>query len=273
MKSTIELKHYAGYLLQRELAEQTRTIYLKQAELFLEFLEGREITKKESIAYKQMLVRRGQKISTVNLYLVALNSYLRYAGFTDCTVKTMKRQNRQCPDNILTHAEYKRLLVWAKESGREKYYCIMRTLALTGIRVSELSGCTVEALKHGRFLTCNKGKSREIYLPEKLIVELRAYCKLKGIKEGVIFRGNTGKAISRTAVYKMLTRMAEYAGIPKGKAHPHSFRHLFAITYMQQYSNLFELADLLGHSSLETTRIYTVTTADEKRKKMNKLAL
>lgn len=273
MKNTEELERYAEYLLQKELAEQTRMIYLKQAEIFLDFLGNRKISKKESIAYKQLLIKRGQKIATMNLYLVALNSYLRYAGFTDCTVKTIKRQNRQCPDNILTLAEYKKLLIWAKESGREKYYCIMRTLALTGIRVSELSGCTVEALENGKFLTCNKGKSREIYLPEKLIAELRTYCKKKDIKEGVIFRGNTGAAISRTAVYKTLARIADYAGIPKGKAHPHSFRHLFAITYMQQYSNLFELADLLGHSSLETTRIYTVTTADEKRKKMNKLVL
>lgn len=273
MERTKKLEHYAEYLLQRELAEQTRMVYLKQAGKFLDYLEDREITKKETLSYKQMLIRQGQKISTTNLYLVSLNSYLRYAGFADCTVKTMKRQNRQCPDNILSLEEYRKLLAWAKESGREKYYCIMRTLALTGIRISELSGCTVEALKNGRFLTCNKGKNREIYLPEKLVAELRTYCNEKDIKEGVIFRGNTGKAISRTAVYKMLTNMAEYTGISKRKAHPHSFRHLFAITYMQQYSNLFELADLLGHSNLETTRIYTATTADEKRKRMNKLDL
>ena len=271
MKRTNELEHYADYLLQRELAEQTRAIYVKQAAAFLDFLENREMTKKESIAYKQMLLKRGQKLSTVNLYLVALNSYLRYAGYGDCTVKTMKRQRRQCPDDILTHAEYRKLLIWAKESGRQKYYCIMRTLALTGIRVSELSGCTVEALRQGQFLVSNKGKSREIYLPEKLITELWEYCRQENIKEGVIFLGNMGKAISRAAVYKMLTQMAEYVGIPKKKAYPHSFRHLFAITYMQQYANLFELADLLGHSSLETTRIYTATTADEKRKKINRL--
>lgn len=267
MKRTNELEHYADYLLQRELAEQTRAIYVKQAAAFLDFLENREMTKKESIAYKQMLLKRGQKLSTVNLYLVALNSYLRYAGYGDCTVKTMKRQRRQCPDDILTHAEYRKLLIWAKESGRQKYYCIMRTLALTGIRVSELSGCTVEALRQGQFLVSNKGKSREVYLPEKLITELWEYCRQENIKEGVIFLGNMGKAISRAAVYKMLTQMAEYVGIPKKKAHPHSFRHLFAITYMQQYANLFELADLLGHSSLETTRIYTATTAMKNVKK------
>jgi integrase len=273
MKSTKELGSYTDYLMQKELAEQTRSIYVKQAEVFLEYLENRAITKKETIAYKQALLNRGRKISTINLYLVALNSYLKYTGHTDCTVKMLKLQNRKGPDNILTLVEYREMLAWAKESGREKYYCIMRTLALTGIRISELSGCTVEAMKQGRFLICNKGKSREIYLPEKLVTDLAAYCEQAGIGEGIIFRGNGNSAISRTAVYKMLVRIADDAGIPKEKAHPHSFRHLFAITYMQTYSNLFELADLLGHASLETTRIYTVTTAEERRQKMNRLDL
>ena len=273
MESTEELREYKDYLTQRELAEQTKNIYVKQAEIFLNYLEGRTITRKEIITYKQMLLSRGQKISTINLYIVAVNSYLKYAGYNCCTVKTLKQQNRQCPDNILSMEEYRHMLVWAKESGREKYYCIMRTLALTGIRISELSGCTVEALKQGKFLICNKGKSREVYLPEKLVTELTEYCRKERIREGVIFRGNMGKSISRTAVYKMLAQMAEFVGIPKGRVHPHSFRHLFAITYMQKYSNLFELADLLGHSSLETTRIYTATTADEKRRKINKLDL
>lgn len=267
------MDNYAEYLLQRELAEQTRKIYLRQAQDFLNFAEDRAITKKEVIVYKQRLLESGQKLSTVNLKLVAVNSYLKYAGYGECVVRTRKRQGRQYPENIMTLEEYREMLEWARESGRDKYYCIMRTLALTGIRVSELSGCNVQALERGRFIVCNKGKSREVYLPEKLIKELRDYCARQGITEGVVFRGNTEKPISRIAVYKMLVKMAEYVGIPKGKVHPHSFRHLFAVTYMQQYSNLFELADILGHSSLETTRIYTATTADEKRKKMNELIL
>ena len=273
MKSTKELESYADYLLQRELALQTRDIYLKQAENFLNFLGDRAVTKKETIAYKQLLLNQNHKISTINLHIVALNSYLKYAGCSEFSVKTIKVQNRMCPDNIITLEEYRNLLICAKESGRDKYYCIMRTLALTGIRVSELSGCTVESLKKGSFLIYNKGKNREIYLPDKLVAELSEYCIQEGICKGVIFRGNTGKSISRTAVYKMLTQLADYVGIPKYRAHPHSFRHLFAITYMQKYSNLFELADLLGHSSLETTRIYTTTTAEEKRKKINRLEL
>lgn len=273
MDHTKESEKYEEYLWQRELAESTRKLYGKQAERFLDFLKERKITKTEVIAYKGLLQKKYQKLSTVNLYLTALNSYLRYAGYENCIVKIPRRQRRQRPDNILSVSEYREMLAWARKSGREKYYCIMRTLALTGIRISELSGCTMEALKQGRFTICNKGKSREVYLPEKLVAELREYCSGQGIREGTVFLGSTGNPISRVAVYKMLTQMAEYIGIPKKKAHPHSFRHLFAVTYMQQYSNMFELADMLGHTSLETTRIYTVTTAEEKRKKMNGLKL
>lgn len=273
MKYTIELEKYSEFLRQKELAESTIWLYKKRAEDFLIFLDGREVTKKEALAYKQHIFEKYCQPATKNLYLAALNSYLKYIGHEDCTVKTQRRQRRQCPDNIPDIEEYRKLLAWAKESGREKYYLIMRVLALTGIRISELSGCTVEAVEEGRFTVYNKGKSREVYLPDKLVRELKDYCSRNDISKGAVFKGNNGKPISRVAVYKMLTGMAEYIGIPKEKAHPHSFRHLFAITYMQQYSNLFELADILGHTSLETTRIYTMTTAEEKRRKIDRLEL
>lgn len=139
MKRTNELEHYADYLLQRELAEQTREIYVKQAAAFLDFLENREMTKKESIAYKQMLLKRGQKLSTVNLYLVALNSYLRYAGYGDCTVKTMKRQRRQCPDDILTHAEYRKLLIWAMSRGKYGSYRVIQYFYIRMVSVKQIT--------------------------------------------------------------------------------------------------------------------------------------
>ena len=144
-------------------------------------------------------------------------------------------------------------------------------LVFTGIRISELAFLTVEVLSLGKFIVGNKGKTREVYLPAKLVVELKDYCKMEEIENGVIFKGNQQKAISRIAVYKMLVYMADMAGVEKKKAHPHSFRHLFAITYMKQYADLTKLADTLGHSSLETTRIYTTTTAEEKRSKLDGL--
>lgn len=273
MEYTKELEAYEEHLLERELTGQTRQIYIRQAELFLGFLENRTVTKLEVLAYKDKLGRQGQKLSTVNLHIAAVNSYLRFIGRCDCTVKMQKLQGRESPDNIITAEEYRRLLAWARASGREKYYCIMRTLALTGIRISELSGCSVEALARGRYIVCNKGKSREVYLPEKLIAELSRYCERNHIHEGAIFLGCTGKPISRSAVYRMLARLAQELGMPGGRVHPHSFRHLFALTYMQQYSNLFELADLLGHSSLETTRIYAAASAEERRQRINEMEL
>ncbi len=273
MKNSEKIKKYADYLSERELAENTKRVYIRQAELFLKFMGDEAITKKRVVAYKKLLEEKTPKTATVNLYIVSLNSYLKYVGFEDCTVRTERVQKRQCPDNIITWDEYQKLLAYAGNSGRKKYYCIMRTLALTGIRISELCGCTVEALEKGKFTIRNKGKQREVYLPDKLILELKTYCGQEKIETGVIFRGNAGKPIGRSAVYKMLRHLADMVGIPEEKVHPHSFRHLFAVTYMKQYSNLFELADILGHSSLETTRLYTVTTGEEKRKRMDALDL
>lgn len=272
-ENTKELEEYRTFLHENELSERTQEIYILHAGRFLAWLDERKLTKQEVMQYKDIIIRNGRKTATVNLAIMALNRYLRYAGYEDCTVHALKAQKLQCPDNILSQTEYRRMMSYARQTGQEKYYCIMRTLALTGIRVSELSGCTVEAVGNGGFEVENKGKRRNVYLPRKLTGDLRQYCMREHIDGGVIFRGSTGQPISRTAVYKMLVRLAQRAGVPWEKAHPHSFRHLFAITYMQKYSNLTELADILGHSSMETTRIYTTTSAEDKRRRMNELDL
>lgn len=271
MKEKRNLKNYADYLFQKELSKGTISIYARQAGLLLQYLNGKPITKKAVLEYKKYLLSQNRKITTTNLYIVAVNSYLKYTGNENCTVKTERLQRNRCVENVISMEEYRNILLCAKTSGREKYYYIIRVLVFTGIRVSELNFLTVEVLSIGKFTAGNKGRSREVYLPDKLITELNHYCKGENIQSGVIFRGNRQTAISRTAVYKMLVRLAELAGVEKKKAHPHSFRHLFAITYMRQYSDLTELADILGHSSLETTRIYTATSAEEKRNKLNSL--
>ena len=273
MRVQDKLKPYEKYLLWKELAKNTRTVYLRQAERFLEFMGEREITKKETMAYKQTLMTENKSPASINLYITALNCYLKYERLESCYIKTVKFQKNPCPDNIISAEEYRRLLLCAKRCGYRKYYCIMRTLALTGIRISELSGCTVEALHQGKFVIYNKGRMREVYLPEKLTAELERYCTEEKITSGAVFLGNKHRPISRNAVYKMLIRVADIEGIPKHKVHPHSFRHLFAVTYMKQYADLPELADIMGHSSLETTRIYTRNTTAEKRKRINELKL
>lgn len=270
-KERKQLKGYEEYLFQRELSEGTIGIYTRQAAILLAYLDGRTVTKKEMIAYKNHLMERNRKVSTTNLHIVAANNYLKYAGYEECTIKTSRLQKSRCLENVISMEEYRRILLYAKESGRLKYYYIIKVLAFTGMRISELSSLTVEALAPGRFAVGSKGKTRDIYLSTQLAEELSVYCREEQIEAGVIFTGKGGNPIGRTAVYKMLVHLADMTGIEKKKAHPHSFRHLFAVTYMERYANLTELADLLGHSSLETTRIYTVTSAEEKRKRLDGL--
>lgn len=271
MRNTGELKGYAEYLFRRELAEGTIDIYVREARKLIVFLGKRQISKEEMIRYKGDLVKRKIRTSTRNLYIVAANSYIKYLGYESCGVRTERIQKRHSLSNILSGEDAGKMLSTARREGREKYYYIMRTLCLTGMRIGELPFLTVEKLAKGRFTVENKGKARDIYLPDRLVEELYGYCGTMGIMSGTVFLGKKGKPIHRTSVYKAFIKLAAESGVPCEKAHPHSFRHLFAMTYMKQYGNLTELADILGHSSLETTRIYTLTTAEEKRRRLNEL--
>ena len=273
MGTAKELEGYLKYLETEELAEGTVKIYLKEAESLTEYLSGREVTKSIMVEYKNRPALSNCSTTTRNLHIVAANRYLKYISHADCMVKTLRVQRKQNLEDVLTIEEYRELLQYARESGREKYYMILRTLAMTGIRVSELRYFTVEAVKRPLICVSNKQKTREICLSQKLRNELERYCEKNGITEGTIFKGKNSEPISRIAVYKMMVRLADMAGIEKGKVHPHSLRHLFAVTYMEHYGNLFELADLLGHSSLETTRIYTRNTVRKRGQRIDGLGL
>lgn len=273
MGNTENMKNYAEYLTEAELSERTKEIYVREAMRLEEYLSDSGITKKRLIEYKMHMESLCYAATTQNLHIVAVNRYLRYLGHPECVLKTNRMQGRQSLQDILTVKEYKMLLHYAKESGREKYYVIMRTLAMTGIRIGELKYFTSEVLDKEAILVTNKKKTREICMPDKLIEELRLYCSHEKIESGSIFQGRQGSPINRTTVYKMLRHLADMTGIAKSKVHPHNFRHLFALTYMENYANLFELADLLGHSSLETTRIYVRSTMKEKRQRINELGL
>ena len=244
--------------------------YAKEIE---RYSEGKMVIKKNVVTYKRELKQKGVAPATINLAVIAINKYLKFTGNSGSTVKTEKIQKRRSLENVMTTEEYYRMLGAAKDSGRYKYYHIMKTLTQTGIRISELRFFTVEILKEHKIQITNKGKTREIYLPDSLLEELKEYCEKEKITSGTVFQGNKGTPIGRAAVYKMLLRIGELAGVSREKIYPHSFRHLFAVTYMDHYGNLTELADILGHSSLETTRIYTLTTAEEKRRRMDCLGL
>lgn len=267
------MREYAEYLEQHELAEGTKSIYLREAERFLEFAEGKEITKKLAIEHKGLKNQSELKNSTINLHLVAVNKFLKYMEKKDCCTKLNRVQRNHSVSNVISKREYKLLCDYALESGRVKYYYIMRILAGTGIRISELEYFTVESVRNGILTVRNKGKNREIYIPDALVKELCEYGKSVGITSGVIFQGAKGKPISRNAVFKMLKRLANMTDVPQKKVYPHSFRHLFALTYMEKYHNLSELADILGHSSLETTRIYLLESAEQKQSKISALGL
>ncbi len=273
MGRTKDIEKYMDYLIEEELSEGTRTIYVREARQMEEYLSGRSVSKKLMVDYKKYLGTLEIAQSTQNLKIVAVNRYLKFLGCRDCMIKPNRIQAGQSLEDVITMEEYKELLTYAKESGRDKYYAIIKTLAMTGIRISELKYFTVEALEKKFIRITNKKKTREICLPDNLVKVLSDYCHRAGNDSGVIFRGKGEQPISRIAVYQMLVKMADEIGIKKGKVHPHSFRHLFAITYMVHFSNLFELADLLGHSSLETTRIYARSTLKERGQKMNELGL
>ncbi|MDO4340118.1 MAG: tyrosine-type recombinase/integrase [Eubacteriales bacterium] len=267
------IKGYEAYLREHELSEGTIGIYLRYAKQIDEYMQKAGVSKQTVLDYKQGLKQKEAAPATFNLAIISVNKYLKFAGLEECTVKTQKIQRRKSLENVISIDEYVKMLQEAKTEKRTKYYYIMKALALTGCRVSELRYFTVEVLQKKKIMVDNKGKTREIFLPDGLIRELEEYCAKTGIKSGVIFKGNTEKPIGRASVYKMLSRIGADAGIPKEKVYPHSFRHLFAVTYMNRYGNLTELADILGHANLETTRIYTLSTAEEKRKRLDNLGL
>lgn len=266
-----KLKLYQRELVEQELAESTIRTYMRQAERFVRYVGERKLTRRIVLAYKKQLQEKGYRAGTVNLAVIAVNRYLRFCGEDGCTVKTKRQQGRKSLENVISESEYKQLLLYAQESGREKYYLIMRTLALTGIRVGELKYITVEMLSDGYTLVHNKGKTREIFVPDALARQIASYCEREKIWKGAVFRGCGENPIGRTAVWKMLQHLADMAGVDKRKVHPHSFRHFFALSYMKHFSNIFELADILGHSSLETTRIYTAASIEQKRERMGML--
>lgn len=265
-----DLKDYEMYLLRSRLSDNTIKAYIRAVQCFYH-ISGKHSPNAENVnRYTEWMFSR-YKPSTINLYSVAFNRYLRYIGKQGLCIPTKRLRVRRSLENVLTVKEYQALLQCAKETGRSKYYMIMRVFAGTGIRVGELKYITVENARRGNALIDNKGRVREIFIADSLQKELLDFCGQTGIREGAIFLGNTGSPITRGAVWQMFVKIADISGVAKEKVHPHSFRHMMAVQYMSKYKNITELADILGHSSLEITRIYTMTSKEEKRKRLDRL--
>lgn len=225
------------------------------------------------MSYKQALIGKNYAMRSINSMLASLNSLLDFLGWSDCKVKSLKiqRQTYCAEEKELTKAEYLRLLEAAK--GYPRLKLIMQTICSTGIRVSELQYFTVEAVRCGEIIVRCKSKTRTILLPGKLKKLLLKYAKKNGIRSGAIFVTRNGKPISRSNIWAQMKKLCESAGVKTSKVFPHNLRKLFARTFYGIEKDIAKLADILGHSSINTTRIYIMTTGMEHRRKIERLGL
>ena len=274
-KITNELIHsFKDYLIEEEKSENTIEKYIRDVTFFMIWLTGREVTKILALEYKKELCEKYAP-SSVNAAISSLNSFFSFMQWHDIRVKALKiqRQIFSNKDKELAKAEYERLLTAAKSKRNEKLYLLMQTICSTGIRVSELKFVNCEAIRTGQAVINCKGKMRTIFLPKELCKKLKEYIKKQGIKGGSVFVSKNGKPLDRSYIWKMLKNLCEAARVSKDKVFPHNFRHLFARTYYNLQKDIVRLADILGHSSVETTRIYTIETGDICRRQIQRLGL
>lgn len=231
--------------------------------------------KEAAAGWREHLAAQGYSPATVNSMLAALNSMFRFLAWEECRVKFLKIQRRMFrePDRELTRSEYDRLLAAAQAAGLERLALLMETICATGVRVSEVKYFTVEAARRGRAEIRLKGKIRTILLPNKLCRKLLKYAKKQKTVSGEIFLTRNGTSLSRRQIWAELKQLCRRAGVSPSKVFPHNLRHLFATTFYKACKDIVRLADVLGHSSIETTRLYLVTTGTEHIRLLEKLGL
>lgn len=266
------------FLIEQSEAEKSKNTlkkYKHNIEMFIEWLPDVDnVDKLKIIDFKRYLLEDLHfKTNTINNYIVSINKFLYWCGIQDCKVKQLKKQHAASNSEILSLSDFKRLLRFAKRLNQEDTYLIMKILAMTGIRIEELSFFTVENVKTNYIHVRNKGKERSIIIRQDLARELRQYCRNNGIKQGNIFYCKTkGQMMAKSTIWRRMKKIAGVAKVRKNKVHAHSFRHLFAKMFLEEYNgSIAELADILGHNSLETTRIYAKTTDEEKRRKLERI--
>jgi len=268
-----QIEKFRTSLIEKEKSPVTVEKYIRDIRCFMEYAKGRELQKALTINYKNELIERGYAVSSVNSMLASLNGLLRFLGWEDCRVKTMKMQHRiYCAEEKeLTKAEYLRLLEASKEQPR--LCLVLQTICSTGIRISELSYFTVESVKRGEIRVSCKNKTRTILIPGKLRKMLLSFAKKKGIFEGIIFQTKNGNPLNRSNVWTEMKKLCEKAKVNSTKVFPHNLRKLFARTFYEDEKDIAKLADILGHSSIDTTRIYIMSTGKEHREKIERLGL
>ena len=267
------LVSFREYLIREEKSTATIEKYLRDTNGFLEYAADREITKELAVAYKAELQKKNYAIRSINSMLASINSLLVFLEWTDCKVKTLRcqRQTYCAEEKELTKSEYLRLLEASKKN--EQLNLVIQTICGTGIRVSELRYFTVEAVNRGEITVQCKSKTRTILVPGKLKKLLLNYAKHCRIQSGTIFVTKNGKPMDRSNIWAQMKRLCTVAGVNPTKVFPHNLRKLFARTFYGIEKDIAKLADILGHSSINTTRIYIMTTGTEHRRKIERLGL
>ena len=269
------IEQFQAQLLFEEKSVATIEKYVRDAKEFMLFADGMEVTKELVIQYKQKLIEDKYAVRSVNSILASVNSLLAFLGWSDCKVKSLKLQREiYCAEEKeLTKAEYMRLVNTAKGKKNERLSLILQTICGTGIRVSELQFITVEAVKRGYAKVNCKGKSRTVIIVSNLQKKLLKYIQKHHIGCGSVFVTKTGKPISRTNIWREMKKLCKDANVCPSKVFPHNLRHLFARTFYGMEKDIAKLADILGHSSINTTRIYIISTGAEHRQRLENMRL
>ena len=268
------MQQFNNYLVNEEKAIATTEKYIHDVKCFMAWICGEEVTKAKVIEYKQKLIEKFAPAS-VNSVLSSINSFFRFVKWYDCQVKTIKIQRKvfTSKNKELTKEEYMRIVEAAKKKKNKRLYYLLQTICSTGIRVSELKFITVEAIVNRQaYINC-KGKMRVVILTKQLCKMLKSYIKENNIKSGSVFVTKTGKPLDRSNIWSDMKKLCESANVDKEKVFPHNLRHLFARTYYSIQKDIVRLADILGHSNVNTTRIYTMETGEIHRTQLEKLKL
>ena len=269
-----EARRFADSLTEREYSPATIAKYTHDLRLLMDYAPNGIPGKAALVGFRAYLTERGYAPTSVNSILGAVNLFLSFLG-SDWRLKYLRVQRKTFlpADRELSHKEYERMAHTAEQRGDTRLALLVQTLCALGLRVSELKAITVESLERGEATIQNKGKLRTILIPHALAKKLADYCERRGIVSGSVFVTRTGKPLDRSNIWKMLKKLAEAARVAAKKVFPHNLRHLFARTHYAKFKDIVRLADILGHSSIDTTRIYTARSGKEERRQLGQLRL
>lgn len=270
------IRNFRGYLRNEEKSQNTIEKYIRDVGAFLQYLgSAEEVTKEMVIAYKNSLIAGGYAARSINSMLASLNCLFSFLGWQNCRVKFIRVQKQAycAEERELTRAEYVRLVSAARQTGNGRLDLIIQTICCTGIRVSELPFITLEAARQGKATVALKGKTRSVFIVRELQKKLLLYARQQKIGSGPVFVTRTGRPVSRTNIWREMKNLCARADVNPNKVFPHNLRHLFARTFYGLEKDIAKLADILGHCSIDTTRIYIITAGHEHRRHMENMHL